>query len=97
MMHDAQTRAYVERRITEGLIEREIRRILKRYLARQIHRALTAASGADELTANPTPRQPQTSHHRRLQAIPSVQQAAETDLSELCTHQSILRALRCGA
>ncbi len=47
MTHDADTKAYVERRLAEGLTKREIRRILKRYLARQIHRALTAASRAD--------------------------------------------------
>lgn len=48
MTHDAETKAYVERRLAEGLTRREIRRILKRYLARQIHRALTAASRADD-------------------------------------------------
>ncbi len=47
MTHDADTKAYVERRLAEGLTKREIRRILKRYLARQIHRALTAVSRAD--------------------------------------------------
>lgn len=47
MTHDTSTKAYVERRLAEGLTKREIRRILKRYLARQIHRALTAASRAD--------------------------------------------------
>ncbi len=50
MTHDANTKAYVERRLAEGLTKREIRRILKRYLARQIHRALTAASRADNTT-----------------------------------------------
>jgi transposase len=52
MTHDAGTRAYVERRLAEGLTKREIRRILKRYLARQIHRALTAASRADNSALN---------------------------------------------
>ena len=52
MTHDAETKAYVERRVAEGLTRREIRRVLKRYLARQIHRALTAASRADEAAAN---------------------------------------------
>lgn len=55
MTHDAETRAYVDRRLGEGLTKREIRRILKRYLARQIHRALTAASRADHLPINSTP------------------------------------------
>lgn len=40
MQHDPQTRAYVERRTTEGKTIREIRRILKRYIARQIYRSL---------------------------------------------------------
>lgn len=52
MTHDAETKAYIERRIAEGLTKRGVRRILKCYLARQIHRALTTASGADEATAN---------------------------------------------
>lgn len=43
MIHDPETRIYVERRLAEGRTKREIRRVLKRYLARQIHRALTAA------------------------------------------------------
>lgn len=42
MAHDRQTRAYVERRRAEGRTPREIRRILKRYLARQIFRQLNA-------------------------------------------------------
>jgi len=36
-------RTYVERRTTEGRTPREIRRCLKRYLARQIYRHLNAA------------------------------------------------------
>lgn len=35
------TREYVERRRSEGLTDREIRRCLKRYVAREIHRDLT--------------------------------------------------------
>ena len=54
MTHDAQTKAYVERRLAEGLTKREIRRILKRYLARQIHRALSAATRADLEAARST-------------------------------------------
>lgn len=46
MAYDPPTRAYVERRTAEGLSKKEIRRILKRYLARQIYRALTAESRA---------------------------------------------------
>ena len=40
MTHDPDTRAYVEKRTAEGRTTKEIRRILKRYLARQIYRAL---------------------------------------------------------
>lgn len=39
-MHD-QTRAYVARRLAEGKTKPEIMRCLKRYLAREIHQALT--------------------------------------------------------
>ncbi len=37
------TNAYVARRTAEGKTTREIRRCLKRYIARELHRALTAA------------------------------------------------------
>ncbi|MEL4506433.1 IS110 family transposase, partial [Luteococcus sp. H138] len=37
-------RAYVERRSAEGRTPREIRRCLKRYLARNIYRKLNAAA-----------------------------------------------------
>jgi transposase len=37
------TRAYVARRVAEGKNTKEIRRCLKRYIARQLHRSLTAA------------------------------------------------------
>jgi len=40
MIHDNETQLYVEKRTTEGKTLREIRRILKRYLARQIYRFL---------------------------------------------------------
>ena len=43
MTHDPETRAYVEKRRAEGRTTKEIRRILKRYLARQIYRTLNAA------------------------------------------------------
>jgi len=47
---DPRTRSYVERRTTEGRTPREIRRCLKRYLARQIYRQFNAA----ETALNPT-------------------------------------------
>lgn len=37
------TRAYVERRTAEGKSSREIRRCLKRYIARELYRTLTEA------------------------------------------------------
>ncbi len=40
MRRDPATRAYVERRRTEGKTDREIRRCLKRYIARQLFRQL---------------------------------------------------------
>jgi transposase len=43
MTHDPETRAYVEKRRAEGRTTKEIRRILKRYLARQIYRTLNTA------------------------------------------------------
>lgn len=53
MVHDPNTRAYVERRRREGKTDREIRRILKRYLARSIYRHLNTSStqklGVDEI------------------------------------------------
>ena len=49
MTHDPATRAYVEKRRTEGRTTKEIRRCLKRYLARQIYRALNA------IDATPSP------------------------------------------
>jgi transposase len=44
MVHHPQTRAYADRRRAEGKTDREIRRCLKRYLARRIYRHLNAAA-----------------------------------------------------
>lgn len=49
MAHDPETRAYVERRRAEGRTTREIRRILKRYLARQLFRLLNATARAHSM------------------------------------------------
>lgn len=54
MRMDPATRAYVERRTAEGHTLRKIRRCLKRYLARQIHRHLDSAAQADPATAGQT-------------------------------------------
>ena len=44
MRMDPETRAYVAKRTAQGRTPREIRRSLKRYLARQIYRQLNAAN-----------------------------------------------------
>ncbi|MEQ7009354.1 IS110 family transposase [Actinopolymorpha sp. B17G11] len=49
MAHDPETRAYVEKRRAEGRTPKEIRRCLKRYIARQIYRTL------ETLHAEPAP------------------------------------------
>ncbi len=49
MTHDPDTRAYVERRRAEGRTTKEIRRCLKRYLARQLYRALAALHSAPDV------------------------------------------------
>ncbi|MFG2785976.1 transposase [Streptomyces sp. NPDC048419] len=46
MVHHPQTRAYADRRRTEGKTDREIRRCLKRYLARRLYRHLNHAAAA---------------------------------------------------
>lgn len=43
----ARTRAYVERRRAEGLSDREIRRCLKRYIARELFKTLNTAAALD--------------------------------------------------
>jgi hypothetical protein len=42
MLHHQETRAYVERRTTEGLSTTEIRRCLMRHLARRLYPLLRA-------------------------------------------------------
>ena len=46
MRTDQRTRTYVARRTREGLSKREVMRCLKRYVAREIYRVLTAPSPA---------------------------------------------------
>lgn len=50
MRMDPETRAYVEKRTAQGRTNREIRRSLKRYLARQIYRHLNAAASTSAAT-----------------------------------------------
>ena len=49
MVHHPQTRAYTDRRRTEGKTDREIRRSLKRHLARPLYRHLNSAATATEV------------------------------------------------
>ena len=46
LRYDPDTHAYAERRRAEGKTDREIRRILKRYIAREIYRSLNTATAA---------------------------------------------------
>lgn len=49
MTYHAETREYVEKRCTEGKTDKEIRRCIKRYLARRVFRILNATSKAKKL------------------------------------------------
>ncbi len=51
MRCDDRTRSYVERRLAEGKTLREIRRILKRYIARAVYRSLTTITTRQAQTA----------------------------------------------
>ena len=46
---DPTTRAYVERRVSEGKTRREAMRCLKRYIARDIHRILLSGSSPHQI------------------------------------------------
>lgn len=46
MTYDAATKAYLEKRIAEGRSRREVRRCIKRYLARHLFRTLNALYGS---------------------------------------------------
>jgi hypothetical protein len=48
MQHDPETLAYVARRRQQGKSDREIRRCLKRYLARRLFRLLNAQPALDK-------------------------------------------------
>jgi transposase len=50
MIHDPRSRAYTARRSAEGKTNREIRRCLKRYLARHLYRVLNALHTLNETT-----------------------------------------------
>jgi hypothetical protein len=48
MTHDAKTREYAEKRRAQGRTNKEIRRCIKRYLARHIYRTLNASATATQ-------------------------------------------------
>ncbi len=50
MRHDPRTRAYVERRTTEGLSKKDIMRCLKRFVAREAYHALTSTTAPAQQT-----------------------------------------------
>lgn len=47
MRWDERTRAYVERRTTEGLAKKDIMRCLKRHIAREVYRVLQRSMRSD--------------------------------------------------
>lgn len=49
MTHDAETCQYVEKRRAEGKTDKEIRRCVKRFLARRVFRILTASAQAQKV------------------------------------------------
>ncbi len=61
------TRAYIARRVGQGKTPRETRRCLKRYITRELHRALTATMTPSPPT-QPPPSRPSASTRRRGQA-----------------------------
>jgi len=48
MVHDPETRRYVDKRRADGKSDREIRRLLKRYLARRIYRHFNNAAAFEQ-------------------------------------------------
>ena len=51
LTHDPDTRAYAARRTAEGKTPREIKRCLKRFVARRLFRLLEASSGLAPIPA----------------------------------------------
>ena len=56
-VHHGPTRAYTSRRIAQGKSEREIRRCLKRTVARQLYRLLERTATTDGRRVDPASRQ----------------------------------------
>jgi len=54
LRYDSRTRAYAERRTTEGLSKPEIIRCLKRYVAREVFAVLTARAVEDPVATTTT-------------------------------------------
>lgn len=55
MRYDQRTRTYTERRTRQGMSKKDIMRCLKRFVAREIYRALTSTPTEQTTQHNPTP------------------------------------------
>ncbi len=53
MRYDEKTRAYVQRRTTEGRSKKDIIRCLKRAIAREMYQVLTSRSAPEPAAAQP--------------------------------------------
>ncbi|MPZ88959.1 MAG: transposase [Nitriliruptorales bacterium] len=82
MSSDPRTRDYVERRTTEGKTKKEIMRCLKRYIAREVFRAITSPPG-DLPPAGPLLRQLRKQRGLSLQAVADVIDTTAIRLSTL--------------
>ena len=85
MSSDPRTRAYVERRLAEGLSKPEIIRVLKRYVAREVYRHLPGAV-ATTIERRVWPRNASTPP--RL----SCERSADPPLHPLATPRGLIRA-----
>ena len=60
LTHHPETKRYAARRTAEGKTPREIRRCLKRHLARRVYRILETNTPADQIAVNPRQQRPRT-------------------------------------
>lgn len=81
MQRDPRTRAYVERRTTEGLSKKEIMRCLKRFVAREIYLILT--NPPTELVTGDQIRKLRTTRHLSLATVAEHCSTTATHLSRL--------------
>lgn len=81
MQRDPATRAYVERRTTEGMTKKEIMRCLKRYVAREIYNVLI--NPPTELVTGDQIRELRTARHLSLSVVADQFSTTATHLSRL--------------